>query len=170
VIASEPNVQSGPNFEMQIDESHWPVVVATCPTKFTLASVEEMARAFDRILGRREKFVLVVDATPLTSIPDARWRRALTEWMNDPDFRARHARYNLGSANVLPFAAPLRAVMTAITWLWNPPTPQHYPTDVPHAIDWAFERLRAAHVDIPDAVLAWREQYGSSARTSSRPR
>ena len=134
---------------MDIDDSCWPVVVATCPTTFPLESVGEMATAFGKLLARREKFVLIVDARPLRQIPDARWRKELAAWMNDPGFRDTQARYNLGSANILPVAAPLRAVMTAITWLWNPPTPQSYPGEMRDAIDWALERLDKAGVTGP---------------------
>jgi hypothetical protein len=137
---------------LQILESAWPVVLVDCPERLSRETVTTLADAFDRIFDRREKFAVMVDTSRVRHVPDAPWRKAMAEWMNDEAFKAKQSRYNVGSANVLR-SAPMRGALTALNWLWKPPTPQGYPADLLEAVDWCIARL-GEHGVAPSLALA----------------
>jgi hypothetical protein len=143
-----------------IVEAAWPVVVIDCPSAFADDSVETLAKGFERIFTRREVFAVAVDTSRVQHVPGARWRKAMAAWMNDEGFRAKQARYNAGSATVLR-SAPVRGALTALGWLWKPPTPQAYPADLCDAVDWCIARL-AEHGVAPSLSLReYRQQLAS---------
>jgi hypothetical protein len=133
--------------DVHIDDDLWPLVVATISDGAGADSLEVFARYFDECFARGERFALIVDTRDVHHIPDALWRKRLAEWMNEPSFRQKNARLNVGSATILT-SAPVRATLTALQWLWKPPSPQHYASDMRDAADWCMEKLRAGEVPI----------------------
>jgi hypothetical protein len=149
----------------EIFDDAWPIVVIACPEALADDSVADLARAFDRIFTRREKFALVVDTLRTRHIPGAHWRKAMAEWMNDEGFRSKQIRYNVGSANVLR-SAPVRGALTALNWLWKPPTPQAYPADLLEAVDWCIARLADHQVAPSLAAMSYRARLEAGLRAS----
>ena len=130
-----------------MDDSCWPLVIATMPQKVSLDSLHTLEQFYERCFARRERFASVTDTTALRSLPDAVWRKRLADWLNAPAFRERNRLYNVGSATILTWA-PVRATLTAIQWLWEPPSPQYYASDMRSAVDWCVERLQAEKVPV----------------------
>ncbi|AKF07426.1 hypothetical protein [Sandaracinus amylolyticus] len=137
--------------ELQFDESRFPLVVLRCPTAFDVRGAEALQSGLERLFARRQKFVLVCDIRPVSRVPDAVVRKRLADVMNLPQVREGQAQYQLGSANVVD-SAPLRAALTALLWLWTPPTPMATFAGTDEAVRWSIERLRAAGVEIPASL------------------
>ena len=64
----------------------------------------------------------------------------------------------------------MRAVMTALYWLWTPPTPQHAARDLDEAMTWSIAKLRAADPRlVPDeALLKAQVRLAAPAATSRK--
>jgi hypothetical protein len=142
---------------VDVDCSKWPLVIATCPHELNLDSIGTLTRAFDECFARRERFALITDTRPLTRLPDAIWRRTLGDWLNEPVFRLRTGRYNVGSATI--FTSRLtRSTMTAILWVWKPPAPQFAASNMVEAADWCCDMLTRAKVPMSPELDAWHER------------
>jgi len=139
---------------MKIDDSAWPLVVATMPTTAGHDTLDVLERYFSACFARGERFVLIVDTRPLSKIPDALWRKRIVDWMNDPAFKRQNGRLNVGSATIVSSTA-VRAALTALGWLWKAPSPQYYATGMSDATDWCIGQLRAAGVPITPALEAF---------------
>ena len=138
---------------MKVDDSAWPLVVATMPASPGMADLDVLQRYFQGCFARGERFAMISDSRAIRTIPDAVWRKHLVEWMNDPAFRRKNARWNVGSATVMSSAA-VRAALTALQWLWKPPSPQYYTGTMPDAISWCVAQLEAAQVPISPELSA----------------
>jgi hypothetical protein len=147
---------------MQIDESAWPLVVMTVLAAPEMATLEAMSVYFDRCFERREPYALVTDARLIQTMPGAIWRKRLLDWIDDPNFRDRNKRYNVGSATIFA-TAPVRAALTALHWLWRPSSPQYYAADLPDAVEWCVRQLEGARVPLTEGV---RDLRASLVRTT----
>jgi hypothetical protein len=122
------------------DESAWPLVVTVCPESLARDSAVAIADGFERILAKKEPFALIVDTTPVKSVPDAAWRKAITAWANDREVRFKTERYNVGTALIMP--SPLsRGIYTALQWIWKPASPQQAAPTMADAVNWCCEKL-----------------------------
>ncbi|UJR79984.1 hypothetical protein [Sandaracinus amylolyticus] len=139
--------------ELHFEENRFPLVTLRCPSAFDLRAAEALQSGLERLFARRQKFVLVCDIRPVSRVPDAVVRKRLADVMNLPRVREGQSQFQVGSANVVD-SAPLRAALTALLWLWTPPTPMGTFAGVAEAERWAIERLRAAGVDVPPSLLA----------------
>jgi hypothetical protein len=137
--------------ELEFDESRFPLVILRCPAAFDLRAAEALQRGLERLFARQQKFSLVCDIRPITRVPDAVVRKRLADVMNLPHVREGQTRWQLGSANIVD-SAPLRAALTALLWLWTPPTPMANVAGMDDAVQWSLDRLRAANVAIPDSL------------------
>jgi hypothetical protein len=130
---------------LTFDETAWPLVVTVCPESLAKDSAIAIADEFERILTKKERFALIVDTTPVKSVPDAGWRKAITAWANDPDVRFKTERYNVGTALIMP--SPLsRGIYTALQWIWKPASPQQATPTRADAVIWCCEKLVKAGV------------------------
>jgi hypothetical protein len=148
---------------MKIDDRAWPLVITTSPPAPGPESIDTLVAYFDVCFQRRERFALVTDSRQVVTMPDAIWRKRLADWMNEPTFRQRSARYNVGSAVVLT-SGPVRATLTAVTWLWKPPTPQHYCSSMDDAVAWCVGKLEAAGIAINAPIRALQASLRGDAR------
>jgi hypothetical protein len=129
------------------DHSAWPLVVATCPKDVELVEVVALRRAFDGWFARQQRFALITDTRPARRLPSAKWRRDLTNWMNDPVVMANVVRYNVASATIFG-STLIRGGFTALTWLWKPPQPQLAASTMREAVEWCCLLLDRAEVPL----------------------
>jgi hypothetical protein len=147
---------------MKTDDSAWPLAIVTMPGAVNMESIDAIAAFFAGCFARQGKFALVIDTRPVHSIPDAMWRKRLTELINEPSFRAKERRFNVGSATILT-SVPVRATMTALHWVWKPASPQYYPADMRAAVEWCAKQLTDAHVPLGDPLLQLRASLAPRA-------
>jgi hypothetical protein len=121
-------------------------------------------RGFDEALARGERFACIIDSDGMASIPPAHERKKIVAWMNEPAFQTRQKQFNVGSATIIRSAAA-RGCLTAITWVWTPPTPQYYPGTIREAAEWCIRKLEEA--DVPISLEARRYVEELQAQVAS---
>jgi hypothetical protein len=136
---------------MKIDEDAWPLVIVTVPARPTVESIDTLTDYFERCFARQRRFSLIIDTRAVHSIPDARWRKHLTDAISVPSFRERERLFNVGSATILA-SAPVRATLTALNWVWRAASPQFAAPDMPSAVEWCVAQLNAAGVPLGDRL------------------
>ncbi len=134
------------------DESTWPVVIMRCPVSLSKDSPREIVHGLERILSRRDRFVLLIDTTLVKAIPDAAWRKALSDWANDPDTQRKTGRYSLGTALIMP-SPMVRGIFTAISWVVKHPSPQYAARNMADAVSWCCEQVARAGVPRSRALI-----------------
>lgn len=131
---------------------HWPIVVTTLEDGAADADYERYFQRFESlVLGRGQRFASLVDGSRATAPPSAAQRKMIADW--EKAQLDRGVKFNVGVAMAL--SNPLvRGGLTALHWLFPPPTPTVVLPTFDEAYDWCVGRL-AAH-DIPTAHLARR--------------
>jgi hypothetical protein len=133
--------------ELHFDDSHWPLIVATAPPVFVAETVTALERTFDEYFRRGQRYALVFDTRPVVTLPDAKCRQRLFQWLNNDAVRASTARWNVGSA-VIVASQLARYGMTVVGWLWKPPSPQIPTTTMGEAVDHCCRMLEQAGVPL----------------------
>lgn len=128
---------------------HWPLVVFELPPRLSTGFVEVLDASMKRVFARQMRFVSLIDASKLESLPDANVRRALGEWSKAIDAPTR--RYQVANALVVP-SAMARGVLTAIHWIHPPPMPTLVCATVAEGI--AFVRGHARDAGLPLGPLS----------------
>jgi hypothetical protein len=138
------------------DESAWPVVILNSPPILSRESSADIISGFDRILSRKDHFALIVDTRPVKAMPDAAWRKTITEWANDPHTQRRTSRYSVGTSIVI--TSPLaRGVYTALSWFVKHTSPQHSAPSMAASVAWCCEQLSRAGVPRSRALVELQE-------------
>jgi hypothetical protein len=128
---------------MRLDESYWPLIIATFSPEFDQAEVVALREGFDRVFRRRETYAVIVDTRPVSAIPDARCRQALGDWLHDPAVNDATVRYNAGAATIVASQVQ-RLMFTAVTWVWKSPSPHIAVTTMREAVEFCCEKLERA--------------------------
>jgi hypothetical protein len=151
-----------------IDSSAWPLVVMRIPARFDVPAIDDFTRAYDEVLGRREKFALITDTTAMTSFPNALERQRIVEHWRARTFSERA--YNQGTAIVMTSVAA-RAVFTALMWVRPAIVPQTIVGTFVSAVEWCCGRFAGAGIALSPAIEALRlgAEQRDLARRSRRP-
>jgi hypothetical protein len=126
----------------------WPLVVLVLADG---ASKQEYMDVLDAMSRQVESlhmpFVTVTDMRRVHSMPPADTRKQIADWMQT------HAKTTRAVGAVVIVDNPImRGALTALYWLFTPPTPQAAVKDWREAHAWALEQLRKNHVPVPPAV------------------
>lgn len=143
-----------PGDSFAVDDAHLPIQVLTSAPRLTGDSILDLEVALERCFSHRTRFVLVCDLREVAAVPDALVRKRIAELMNRADIRDRQARFQVASVNIFA-SAPVRAAVTALLWLWSPPTPMAAVGSWEEAMTEALARARAAQIAIPPEVERW---------------
>jgi hypothetical protein len=141
---------------LTFDESAWPVVILESPPIFSRDSPADIIAGFDHILSRKDRFALIVDTRPVETMPNAAWRKTITEWANDPQTQRRTSRYSVGTSLVI--TSPLaRGIYTALSWFVKHTSPQHSAPNMAASVAWCCEQLTRAGVPRSRALVELQE-------------
>ncbi len=123
---------------IKLDTSQWPVTVVTPEG---LVSTEELNTFFaayaDMLKRKRDVYALIVDLRRASDMPAAQ-RKVLTDFMKKQEAVA--GMRCAGTALVFE-SALMRAVLTAIFWVKNPPQEVRVFGNVHEAMEWAPQAL-----------------------------
>lgn len=131
--------ESGRQTAYVVDESRWPLLVAKAtavdPDRANEA-IDEMYRAFEAALGRKQRFVTLFDMRGAVS--DAARRKRLARWIDNhrSKLRSHHAAHA-----VIVESTFERGVVTAMLWLVPMFEHTRVFTDVKEAETWLRTRL-----------------------------
>lgn len=123
-----------------IGTSSWPILVLACPPKLDAAWIEELQSEFRDVFARERRFALITDTSAIRSIPNARERKAVSEWAGRPDQLALQKLYNVGSTTIITNPV-IRGMLQALTWIWTPATPQHVAGGFDESWVWCLRML-----------------------------
>lgn len=133
---------------LQLYVEKWPLVLLVLADG---ASKQEYAEFLDAMTKQVESmhmpFVTVTDMRRVHSVPQADTRKHIAEWMASTAKTTRA----VGAVVILDNAI-MRGALTALYWLFTPPTPQGVAKDWREAHTWALGQLRKNHVPVPPAV------------------
>jgi hypothetical protein len=155
--------------DLRFDRENWPLVVLTLTEAMSAASVGQIAAYFHMLFARKEPFALLVDTTPIKTMPSATWRRELTDWTGNADVQANSKRYNVGTAVVLS-SSFARGAFIAIGWLWKPASPVSAFGTTREAVDWCSDQCERANLARSPKLFALQRslQEASKRRSSAR--
>jgi len=136
-----------------VSSEAWPLVLVELPPDPTPEVLEAFVREFDVVYARRQTFATLIDATGIRRVPGAIERKQLADWAASK--KPLTQLYGAGTAYVIT-SPVVRAALTAIDWLFQPPCPQCWKTRRTDALAWCVDRL--ADRDVPtneriDALL-----------------
>ncbi|HEU4404868.1 MAG TPA: hypothetical protein VFS43_06210 [Polyangiaceae bacterium] len=121
--------------KVELDE--WPIAVFRMPRIVDVKVAGALGQAIDKLLERKEEFVIVIDSRSTTDTPpDA--RRAIAAWEKARDAPLRA--YAKATAFVMPNRA-MFAIVGLISWLNPPPYPKECFLGEGEAKVWVREKL-----------------------------
>jgi hypothetical protein len=126
------------------DDVTWPVV------RIALRDGKDerflwMLQQFERLFARRQKYVLLIDTTALSTIPSAETRHAIGKWQKA--HQAETKAWCAGSA-ILVSSRLVRGAMTAMNWVNEPVIAQFYPATRREALDWCIKVVDEAGLEL----------------------
>jgi hypothetical protein len=127
----------------------WPLFITVLPPAFELAELNTYIAEVNELYKRQQRFATLVDTSLVTGIPSASQRKHLADWQIATVDHIR--RYNVCTALVIRSAA-VRGGITAINWLFRPPTEQIIVGSFEEGFARAIEKLTADGQKIPEAV------------------
>ncbi len=133
----------------------WPLVIVEFDNHFTNEDLVYCCHENAELLRRGEYFCTVRDTRAMRAMPTAVQRRIGAEWQADvgPGLH----QWCLGVANVSS-SAFMRSLMTAVSWMSPPPTPEALFETIPEAVDWATLQLSEKGIPVSDAIRAYRDR------------
>lgn len=131
----------------------WPLVVIDLPTADRATYEAIFTEVERRVFAKRQPYVIVTDTRRVSAIPTADVRKYMADWMKQ------HEKDNtsLGSATIVE-SSLVRGALTALYWLFEPPTPQYVAKDWRDAHAWALARFDAAQVPLRPSLREAIEQ------------
>ncbi len=129
--------------------AYWPVVILQARDGATLADYQAGLEAFEReVIAQGTVYAVLTDATQISKPPPADVRRYLSEWMK----RNAEGATSVGSVTIIG-SSIVRGALTAMYWLFEPPTPQGVVGTFGEAQDWVARKLEAAGQTVPQRFL-----------------
>ncbi len=125
------------------DDSEFPLVRVRTPPVFDDGDFIALFRRFELNFARRERYALVLDASPVQHVPTAKQRALISAW--EKDHVADTRRWNVGTALVVT-SALVRGVLTALAWAVPDETPRVHVATVREAVEWCNLRLDSVGV------------------------
>jgi len=136
-------------------EGAWPLLVLVGPQRMASAEVDEMLKGFDRYFERGERYALLTVMPRGIQLPGARERKQMVDWASSATVRDFTAKLCVGAATLV--TNPLmQGALTAILWLWKPPSPHAAVRSVSDGLDFCLERLAAERIPMAESPSVMR--------------
>jgi hypothetical protein len=150
-------------------EATWPLLVLRFPPQFSPAIMKATIHGFEEFYKRKDRFVVLADCSPVVRFPGMVERKMLSEWLGSPGRPENEKAYTVATAIVL-VSGPMRALMSAITWVSPPVSPQVWKATEAEAFDWCYDRLVQANMPVTKAIQAVRAEHKRNRSPSQRVR
>lgn len=126
----------------------WPLFITVMPPSFDLDELNAYITEVNELYKRQQRFASLVDTSQITGVPSASQRKRIADWQISTVDLIR--RYNVFTAIVVRSAA-VRGGMTAINWLFRPPTEQLIVGTFEEGFPRCVEKLLADGQKVPEA-------------------
>jgi hypothetical protein len=145
-------------------EGAWPLLVQVSPSVYDRATIEQMQNSFERYFRRGEKYAVITVSPKGSHPPGAQERKAIAEWANSPRIRDYSKALCVASASVME-SALMRGALTAMLWIWTPPSPHKAVSTLDEALNFTLDNLAQSAVPLPRGPNALRLEVTSWLRT-----
>lgn len=139
---------------IRFDVSAWPLVNVEV-SELSKEGIASLTSEYDKVFARHERFAALLNTEALQSIPSAAERKVINDWSAKNEHHMK--RWNIGAATVVT-SGPVRAAMTALTWVFRPPSPQYYASSALDGIDWCIGQLEEEGLPINERIDALRHK------------
>jgi hypothetical protein len=146
---------------IEVDDSHWPLVVVTFASSTTDADWKEMFAHYERLYERRQPFHIDNDGISMTAAVSASQRRLIADGARAHAAMSR--KWCLGGATVVANALT-RGVVTAITWVAPPAYKLTIHASLAEAVDEALATFEAKGIAISASMRDYRASVAKSRR------
>jgi hypothetical protein len=136
---------------IEIDESHWPLVIHTLVGRPTTEMVEALIGRLDKIHAKNQRFVCLINIR--LNRPDFAHVARLGSWTKSNQELSR--RWNAGSAIVLGSPA-MRFIMSAFYLVAVPPSPIKVFEEPEQAKTWLRLRMTEEKMRVPEYLFGAR--------------
>lgn len=137
-----------------------PLVVVTCPARLTTEDTGRFLDEYTReVLDAKIPFVLVIDATNVTEVPNAAVRRQISEWMTQVEHYGGHV---LRGTTAAMRSAIVRGAMTAIHWIVPPKVEFTFHPTLAEAVDAGAAMLERVQLSPGESIDAYRKELARS--------
>jgi len=114
-----------------------------------------LAKIDELVIAPKKPYVMITDTRGITEIPGADVRKLVAAWME----KNASGHTSLGSATIVK-SAVMRGALTALYWLFEPPTAQYVASDWQDAHAWGVSKLDEAGVTLfPSVRGATKQPY-----------
>lgn len=124
-------------------DSAFPIVVSAHPTSAGPTAVAHVLAAYEANFARERRFAFITRSLPGGTRLTAHDRLKIAEWANTPRVRELTRRWVVCSAAIVAGRLE-RGTMTALLWLWTPPSPHSTCATSEEAVGFCLARLEAA--------------------------
>lgn len=123
---------------------YWPLVIVELREGLDDAGVDRVIETMEAAYARKETFIVIVDASAMSRPPNTTQRRRLAAYGAANEHRSR--RYAEGTAYAIT-SGLVRGALTAMQWIFRPPTASINLASRHEAVDWCVGTLEDAGVD-----------------------
>ena len=146
-MSAAPEIAGQPSgVGIRFDASMWPLVLVTMPGELHLDDIGYLQDSYEAVFAAPKRHALIVDTSPLVSVPDATLRKRMKEF--EDGRRSIIRAKNFGSAIVL-WSWFVRGAYTALRWISPQPAPNKAFPDVREAARWCIQGIEDDGQEIP---------------------
>lgn len=123
---------------------YWPLVLVELRENLDDEGVDRVIETMEAAYARKETFIVIVDASALSRPPNTTQRQRLAAYGAANEHRS--IRYAEGTAYAIT-SGLVRGALTAMQWIFRPPTASMNLKSRHEAVDWCVNTLEGAGVD-----------------------
>jgi hypothetical protein len=142
---------------VQFLDTAYPVIVLLGDRMVDEGEIRTLDENVRRYFRAGKRYAILTAQPPNKNYLDAKGRKLIAEWANQPDVREFSKKLCVGTASLIS-SAIARGVFTALTWIWTPPTPVRLVGSVEEGVDYCLERLLAEKIELPVPAAALRSR------------
>jgi hypothetical protein len=132
-----------------VDATRFPLVVSTFPELVADDDlIHEYIATMQALVERRRPFVHLIDCRSIKRPADARRRKLMTDWVNEPKTKELNELTNIASAIVVN-SAVVRGALTAALWVVDQSAQMRAFSDADEATAWLIESARSRGLVVP---------------------
>jgi hypothetical protein len=125
-------------------EEVFPLIIAVAPSGgYDEPAIAQMAAYYEQLWAKGKRYALIT-ASPKGAVnPTARSRKLIVDWANQPKVREMSGKHCVASSTIVSNVF-VRGALTAILWLWTPPSPHLAAGNPEEAIDYTLAAIDRA--------------------------
>jgi hypothetical protein len=125
---------------MRFIDDWFPLLVVLQNARFGESEMKALTAGYESYFRRNERYAVLTVSPGNFVPPGAKERKLVADWLSDPRVRDASSRLCVGSGTVFP-SAVVRGALTALMWLWKPPSDFHLVSTAEEGLEHCVARL-----------------------------